>query len=170
MNAQTRVQEARQDFLKYLNNERANLRNRSVTDSGAIFLLEQVRYVIDTMQQLGVIAPNEATEIEHIITCDIAQSYTLSAPADGRINDWDLSTINRECIEIWWGARFRETTRQWIVPYTITKDVWQKHEILDAAEAWLKVCEILNILPQSEYQQTTLRIQKERQELTGGNQ
>ncbi len=121
------------------------------------------------MQQLGVITPNEAAEIEYIITFDIAQSYTLSAPVDWRINDWDLSTTNRECIEIWWGARFRENTRQWIVPYTITKDVWQKHEILDAAEAWLKVCEILNILPKSEHQQTTLRIQKERQELTGGN-
>ena len=169
MSALTRVHEARQDFLKYLNNERAHLRNRSVTDTGAIFFLEQVRHVIDIMQMLCVIKPDEAAEIEHLVTFNIANPYAFTSPIDWQINNWDLTATSKECVDIWWGARFRETARQWILPYTITKDVCEKHEILDIAEAWLKVCEILRILPQSEHQQAALHIQKERRELTGGN-
>ncbi len=168
MTALERVQRARKNLENYIHNERANLLKRSVTDDGAIEVLEHTRKTIQMMYYLGVIteAESEFWQDEGLLNAFQTNEPIALAPiTEGHIHDFDLQTTPEPTLKKWWRARLTATGTKLMKEYQQTTDNERKHTILSVFAAGMEAGGLVGALSTSERMQIALLIHKHRKEI-----
>lgn len=168
MTALERVQRSRQNLENYIHNERANLLNRSVTDDGAIELLEHTRKTIRMMCYLGVITEAESEFWQDKGLLNALQNkepITFAPITEGCIHDFDLLTTPDATLKKWWRARLLATGTKLLQEYKNTTDKERKHTALDVFASGMEAGGLTGALTRQERMEIAMIINKHRKEL-----